>query len=1019
MKSFIFDGPLVSVIIPVYNIGGALLGRCLNSILHQSYNNLEVIVVDDCSPNEEDRDTEKKYEKLDGRVHVVRHTTNHGLFAARITGVDASTGDYILFVDSDDYISFDWIRTLLHKALDTKSDIVVGEWCFAYENGVRTYLNLDPFRIKDYEMAQPEAFHTFLKQKDSCFSWQVVWNKLYSSRLWKICLPDFKAYAKKHGRMQMWEDFTFSFDLWMHAEKVSNVHDIYYYYYKHSKAMTCAPRTKEMCISYVNDVRDAFLFADTLLRESKYNSEEYGTLLAGYRDEAIAVIQKDLYSINEAYYSKEVYKAFGKNVSVQVSDFFYGQCTELDGIYDAYENIKKEIIAANTDTVSFDIFDTLLLRPFMYPTDLFEVLSNKLNKETASFIDFASIRRNAEAETRNENRLNKPSCEEVTFDEIYQHIAKTCRFSTHLQEEMKHEELEIEKQVLRRRELGKELFELAKDAGKRIVLISDMYLSGAFIREVLQKNGYSGYHKLYISSEILLTKATGNLYKYVLKDLGIKNAKTMLHLGDNWHSDVEMPKTLGIRAEHLPKGSDLYLKWSSIWGGDAFYRTFRTSGMTEDYGMLFDSSPSLRSPLAVACNKIFDNPFISFNRDSDYNDDPRYIGYYALGGMVLAIAQWIKEQAVEYQIPCIHFVARDGWLVKKVFDIINDTPTTSDYIRLSRKALVLCDVNTVDDIYSLNRKLNPMVSTPENVYQYLEPALVIQEERLWQMATARGFYRDRQFHSIDEYEGFLSLLIEEAFSIEKLDEYKGKLKHYFAKIIHQGEFIFDVGYSGRPEAALSNLLGYPVGSLYLHTNGDGFAENRHRKYDIKCHCFYNIKPVITGAIREHCLMEQGPSTIGYDLSGGDAKPIFEKFEVDYAEELITEVLQHSALQFVQDFSDLLGPYREFVYCNNTALAAPYEMYLHFPKEFDKYLFKAISFEDNLNVGKDYSLFDFWNVELSRAQLHNRIHERELEGMLWDAQRRADEAYNSRSYKLGHLIVKGPGMLLRKIGVIKD
>ena len=82
--------------------------------------------------------------------------------------------------------------------------------------------------------------------------------------------------------------------------------------------------------------------------------------------------------------------------------------------------------------------------------------------------------------------------------------------------------------------------------------------------------------------------------------------------------------------------------------------------MTADYGMLFDTSSSLRSLLSFGINKTFDNPFVSFHPESDYNDDPRYIGYYALGGYVLAIAQWVKEKAIEYKIPCIHFVARDG-----------------------------------------------------------------------------------------------------------------------------------------------------------------------------------------------------------------------------------------------------------------------------------------------------------------------------------------------------------------------
>ena len=210
-------------------------------------------------------------------------------------------------------------------------------------------------------------------------------------------------------------------------------------------------------------------------------------------------------------------------------------------------------------------------------------------------------------------------------------------------------------------------------------------------------------------------------------------------------------------------------------------------------------------------------------------------------------------------------LSRDGWLIKKAFDIINDGPTKSDYVRLSRKALVLCDVNNKDDIYSIGKKLYPLAATPEKIYQYLKPVLSMPENKLWEVAADRQFYRDRKFRNYTEYDNFLKFICKNAFSTQLLEEYKSKLKMYFQGIFHEGDFIFDIGYSGRPEAALSNLLGYPVGSLYIHTNGDGFAEIRQRKYDIKCYCFYPMKPCITGAIREHCLMEVGPSTVGYDF----------------------------------------------------------------------------------------------------------------------------------------------------------
>ncbi len=104
--------PLISVIVPVYNVE-QYLHRCIDSILAQTYTNLEIILVDDGSP---DRSGEicDAYAVQDSRVKAI-HQENGGLSAARNAGLDICTGEYITFVDSDDYIEPDMIQTLLHN----------------------------------------------------------------------------------------------------------------------------------------------------------------------------------------------------------------------------------------------------------------------------------------------------------------------------------------------------------------------------------------------------------------------------------------------------------------------------------------------------------------------------------------------------------------------------------------------------------------------------------------------------------------------------------------------------------------------------------------------------------------------------------------------------------------------------------------------------------------------------------------------------------------------------------------
>ena len=120
LESFMND--LVSVVVPVYNVE-KFLDRCLKSIVEQTYKNLEIILVDDgstdtCSSICDD------WAKKDKRISVI-HKLNQGLGYARNTGIEAATGRYILFVDSDDYIHSELTEKCVVSLKETKADLVM------------------------------------------------------------------------------------------------------------------------------------------------------------------------------------------------------------------------------------------------------------------------------------------------------------------------------------------------------------------------------------------------------------------------------------------------------------------------------------------------------------------------------------------------------------------------------------------------------------------------------------------------------------------------------------------------------------------------------------------------------------------------------------------------------------------------------------------------------------------------------------------------------------------------------
>ncbi len=172
--------PLISVIIPVYNVE-KYLHRCLDSVIAQTYQNLEIICVDDGSIDESGRICDQ-YAVRDARLKVI-HQENQGLSAARNRGLDAAEGEYIAFVDSDDYILEGMYKKMLDKLLDYSVDLCVCQWQYEFSDGrqVVKKKNIDP---TIYGCKTSLEFARFLYMGNYENGVVVAaWNKLYRRAL--------------------------------------------------------------------------------------------------------------------------------------------------------------------------------------------------------------------------------------------------------------------------------------------------------------------------------------------------------------------------------------------------------------------------------------------------------------------------------------------------------------------------------------------------------------------------------------------------------------------------------------------------------------------------------------------------------------------------------------------------------------------------------------------------------------------------------------------------------------------
>ncbi|MBR5688594.1 MAG: glycosyltransferase family 2 protein [Prevotella sp.] len=127
----------VSVLVPVYGVE-KYIGECVESLFAQTYDDLEYIFVDDCTPDGSMailEDVLSRYPHRKGQVRIIRHEHNRGLGAARKTAFDAATGEFVMHVDSDDYLPIGAVRRLVEAQQQSEADIVSGSFQYHYPDG--------------------------------------------------------------------------------------------------------------------------------------------------------------------------------------------------------------------------------------------------------------------------------------------------------------------------------------------------------------------------------------------------------------------------------------------------------------------------------------------------------------------------------------------------------------------------------------------------------------------------------------------------------------------------------------------------------------------------------------------------------------------------------------------------------------------------------------------------------------------------------------------------------------------
>lgn len=533
------------------------------------------------------------------------------------------------------------------------------------------------------------------------------------------------------------------------------------------------------------------------------------------------------------------------------------------------------------DVISFDVFDTLIFRPFSNPKIVFDLLEaeNKMDH-------FTVLRVNAEEQVRRE-RNETDGTREITLEEIYEYIE---RYTGLNRKKGCRAEIEKELEICFANPYMLNVFNMLKAYGKRIIITTDMYLSKETIQEILNRNGYYGYEKLYVSCEYRKNKATSELYNLIRDELG--EELSYIHIGDNRHSDINMATKAGWEAVHYCNVNEIGKK-------------YRADGI----------SKLIRAATDGVINTYLHNGMHEYA--------PAYEFGFTKGGLYcLGYVNWIHKFAVENQIDKVLFLARDGDIYKKIFDGLY-TDIKSEYVYWSRISTIKCNIS--QNQYDFLRRLT--------IYPVLNGTDITLEESL-NSVDLQDLTESLNEYGLDKTEKltkenqslYTEFILDNIEKIKKIYEKEEMCaKQYLRSVIGTSAKIavVDVGWAGSGPLGIKSLIEEKwnwkcrVACLVAATGDAGtykilsgelntylFSKNYNRiHYDFH----FNPRRIkVSNDCFELLTQAEHPSFCGFDIEGERLKFNFSTAAVE-SYGYIREI-QKGIIDFVKEYTNRFSKY---------------------------------------------------------------------------------------------------------------
>lgn len=379
------------------------------------------------------------------------------------------------------------------------------------------------------------------------------------------------------------------------------------------------------------------------------------------RPESCKVIAKRIGRICEKYHIT-LMDAHGADLCAQKEPVY-----TLEGLnLVSMEQLRRFLDAY--DIISVDMFDTLVMRQTLFATDVFELVDIRLRQQGIAIEDFSRKRLEAEKEL---SWRTVP-----TLLEIYIYIKDKYALDDTFPERAAETEWTVDRDLIVPRRALCQLLREMYQQGKPVFIVSDSFYSKQQMVDILAQCGITQYTDILTSCDFRTSKTDG-LFDCLQE---IIQEKTCVHIGDSTVADVEGAERKGIAAQRIYSGLDMFehVGYFGLW--DAL------------------DSLSARIQTGIFVSKLFNSPFQSESGDMALTVTNAYdIGFLFFSPIISSFVFWFDRQVQEHGLRNIWFSARDGYLVKRLYDMLGRAGT-SIYFLTSRSAALRAGVENDDDI---------------------------------------------------------------------------------------------------------------------------------------------------------------------------------------------------------------------------------------------------------------------------------------------------------------------------------